>query len=115
MDDSIPASDPTLVRILEESQQQAKDMAAVLEKQTAALERITANQTVAINDSTKAGIKSSEDLAKDLETLGKSSSNIKPTQPHFFPREPLRITSSIKSLLRLSNSLLKEFLSWVKK
>ena len=88
-DDSIHASDPALVKILEESQQQAKDMAAVLEKQTAALERITADQTAAINDGTKAGIKSSEDLAKALETLGKSSSNIKPTQPHFAPKNTL--------------------------
>ena len=59
VDDSIPASDPTLVKILEESQQQAKDMAAVLEKQTAALERITSEQTAAFNDSTEAGIRSS--------------------------------------------------------
>ena len=46
--------------------------------QTAALERITTDQTAASN-------KSSEELARALESLGKSSSNIKPTQPHFKP------------------------------
>ena len=75
VDDSIPASDPTLVRILEESQQQAKAM-------TAAIEKITSDQTAA-------SAKSSEELAKALETLGKSSSNIKPTQPHFSPKNTL--------------------------
>ena len=67
MDDTIPASDPTLVRILEESQQQAKDMAAVLEKQTTALERITVEQTAAFSDQTIAGIKSSMNLAEALK------------------------------------------------
>ena len=48
----------------------------------AALEKITADQTAA-------NLKASEDLAKALETLGKSSSNIKPTQPHFSPKNTL--------------------------
>ena len=66
--------------------------------QTAALEKITADQTAA-------NLNASGDLAKALETLGKSSSNIKLTQPHFSPKNTLEEYLNIKTLKKRLNSL----------
>ena len=70
----------------------------ILEKLEASHEKITADQTAA-------NLKASEDLAKALETLGKSSSNIKPTQPHFYPRGTLEDYLKYKDFTKPLNSL----------
>ena len=103
--ESTPASDPALVKILEEIQKQSS-------VQTAALAQQVADQTAASERQTAASLKSSEELAKALETLGKSSSNIKPMQPHFSPKNTLDDYLKYKDFVKAFEFFIKRVPDW---